>query len=86
MKSAAWVIATLALILGAHGLADAIDRATEAQLAQVEAMHECWPAPGETTVIVSDGIRARCRSYRSTSLHAGMAPKLTSVAVAELRP
>lgn len=86
MKTALYAAALVAMILGAHGLADAIDRATEAQLAQIEAMHECWPVQGETTVIISDGRRTLCRSYRSTSLHAGMVPKLTSVAVAELNP
>lgn len=86
MNTVFYIAAALALVLGAHGLADAIDRATEAHLAQIEAMHECWPAPGDTTVIISGGIRAQCRSYRSASLHTGMVPRLTSVAVAELRP
>lgn len=83
-------LGTLALILGAQGLVDAVERNTEARLRDREdriayrqwASDGCTPADAsETAVVKYDGALLRCRIYRHAEY--GMAPSLVSVAVLE---
>lgn len=89
-KTALGTLALLALILGAQGLVDAVERNTEARLRDREdridyrqwAGDACTPSDASETVIVKyDGTRLRCRIYRNADY--GMVPSLVSVAVLE---
>ncbi len=83
----AQIAALLVAILGAYGIAAAIDRDTESRDRHAATMREnCLPGPNETSIIVSDGHTARCRIYTARSLTKGMAPALVSAAAIEVTP
>lgn len=85
MKRLTAALAAGALLVGAYGIADAIDRAGDTRAELALALREsCMPQAGETAIIVSDGRRARCRILSTASTSPGMAPRLISAAVVEL--
>lgn len=85
MKTLAMVAGLTGLILTAYGMADAVDRHTEARLELAQAFKDgCLPKAGETAIIVSDGRVARCRILSTRSVSPGFAPRLVSAAVVDL--
>lgn len=87
MKRLTAALAAGALLVGAYGIADAIDRHGDAQADLAGALREsCIPKAGETAIIVSNGRTARCRILSTASTSTGMAPQVLSAAVIELVP
>lgn len=73
----------VALILGAQGLSDRIERETEARLEyQRWVADACTPAAGQTAVTTHDGRVLSCTIYSRTSI--GYAREVVSVAVLEV--
>ena len=87
-RQAAYSAMVIGLLLIAYNIVDRLEQHTEAKIAaaRVEAMDGCWPATGETAIIVSNGRQARCRIHTTRSLSPGFAPKLVSAAVVEVMP
>ncbi len=87
MKTAMTTLCTIGIMLAAWGMADAIDRRTEAVISAAASFRDsCLPGAGETSIIVSDGRVARCRILSTASTSIGMAPRLISSAVVEVMP
>lgn len=91
VKNVGAAIALLVLVLGAHGLVDAVERSTESRLRDQEdrlayrqwVSDSCTPTDSaETAIVKRDGAYLRCRIYRNAAY--GMAPNLVSVAVMEI--
>lgn len=87
-RQIAYAAMVIGLLLVAYNVADRVEQHTEAKIAtaRAEAMEGCWPAAGETAVIVSNGRQARCQIHTTRSLSPGFAPKLVSAAVVEVTP
>ena len=78
-------LALIALILGAQGLADRIERETEAKIAYRQwVAGACTPSPHQTAVATHDGRKLGCTIYSRSSI--GYAREVVSVAVLELQP
>lgn len=75
--------AMVALILGALGLVDRLERDTEDRLAYRDWVADaCTPAQGETAVAENDGQRLHCTIYVRNAK--GFAPVVVSAAVMEV--
>lgn len=75
-------LALILFILGAYGLADAIDRHTDDRIAYRQWVAEtCIPAAGQTAIATHDGKRLRCTLY--SQIGYGLAPIIISAAVME---
>jgi hypothetical protein len=87
-RQAAYSAMVIGVLLIAYNVVDRVEQHTEAQVAaaRAEAMDGCWPAAGETAIIVSNGRLARCRILSTASTSTGMAPRLISAAVVEVGP
>lgn len=73
----------IALILGAQGLADRIEREQEARISYQQWVADaCIPAANQTAVAANDGQRLSCTIYSKTSI--GYAREVVSAAVAEV--
>lgn len=79
----AGALALVALILGALGLVDRLDRDTEDRLQYRQWVADaCTPAPGEMAVAEHDGKRLHCIIYSRNAR--GFAPVVVSAAVMEV--
>lgn len=87
MKALMFGLCAIGLALTVYGMADAVDRHGDAQAELARALREsCMPKAGETAIIVSDGVVARCRILSTASTSRGMAPQLISAAVVDVTP
>lgn len=86
-RQAAYSAMVIGVIFIAYNIVDRVEQATEARIALADAFREgCMPGAGETSIIVSDGRRARCRIISTASTSQGMAPRIISAAVVEVNP
>lgn len=75
----------VALILGAQGLADRIERDQEARIAYQEWYADsCTPETGQTAVATREGKRLSCTIYSRTGI--GWAREVVRVAVMDVAP
>lgn len=75
----------VALILGAQGLSDRIEREQEARIAYQEWYADsCTPETGQTAVATREGKRLSCTIYSRTDI--GWAREVVRVAVLEVEP
>ena len=75
----------IALILGAQGLSDRLERDAEARLDyQRWVADACTPIKGQTAVTTHDGKMLSCTIYSRTGI--GYAREVVSVAVLEVEP
>lgn len=73
----------VALILGAQGLADRIEREADARIEYRRWVEDaCTPSAGQTAVTTHDGKVLSCTIYSRTSI--GYAREVVSVAVLEV--
>lgn len=73
----------VALILGAQGLLDRLERAHEDRLSYQQWVADaCTPAPGETVWARHDGKRLHCTIYSTADR--GLVPVVVSAAVMEV--
>jgi hypothetical protein len=83
-------IGLVALIIGAQGLADRIDRHTDEQIRLQKDIADyrrwvaeaCTPGPDEKAVAEREGKKLHCTIYTNTGY--GMAPVVVSAAVMEI--
>lgn len=74
--------ALIALILGAQGLLDRIERDTDDRLQYRQWVADaCTPRPGQTTIATIDAGKLRCTTY--SRIGYGLAPQVVSAAVME---
>lgn len=75
----------IALILGAQGLSDRIERETDARIEYRRWVEDaCTPAAGQTAVTTHNGRQLSCTIYSRTGT--GYAREVVSVAVLEVQP
>jgi len=75
----------IALILGAQGLADRIEREAEARIEYRRWVEDaCTPSAGQTAVTTHTGKVLSCTIYSKTGI--GYAREVVSVAVLEVQP
>jgi len=75
----------IALILGAQGLADRIEREADARIEYRRWVEEaCTPSAGQTAVTTHTGRQLSCTIYSRTDI--GYAREVVSVAVLEVQP
>ncbi len=76
-------LVVIALVLGAYGLVDRIERDQEHRLSyRAWVADACTPAPGETVIAKHDGKKLHCTIY--STVERGLVPIVVSAAVMEV--